>query len=60
MISTSPLLLVLYLCGTTGILLSIGDMLSLNIMTSLLLVGFTAVLNIIFWFLYTRHGQDLP
>ena len=57
MISTSPLLLVLYLCGTTGILLSIGDMLSLNIMTSLLLVGFTAVLNIIFWFLYTRHGK---
>lgn len=57
MIDASPLLLVLYLCGTTSILLSIGDLLSLNLSTNVLLVGLSAVLNTAFWFLYTRHGK---
>lgn len=57
MIDASPLLLVLYLCGTTGILLSIGDLLSMNISTTLMLVGFTALLNTAFWFLYTRYNK---
>lgn len=57
MIDSSPLLLVLYLFGTTGIIISIADLIGLPLSTQFLLIGFAALINTAFWFLYTRHGK---
>ena len=57
MIDASPLLLILYLAGTSGILFTISDLLSVNASTTFLLIGFSLVLNTVFWYLYTRHGN---
>ena len=57
MISSSPLLLILYLCGCAGIILSLGDLIGMPFTIGLLLFGFVTILNLIFWFCYMRFNK---
>ena len=57
MIDGSPALLVVYLLGVTGIILSLGDIFGLSVQNYFLLLGTTIVLNMIFWYLYTHRSR---
>ncbi len=57
MIGSSPLLLLLYLCGLTGLVLCAGNFLQLQPTYYALILSFIAVVTTAFWVLYTRFGR---
>ncbi len=57
MIDSSPLLLILFIFGCSGIIMSIGDLIGISLPLSLLLSGFVALLSVLFWFLYTHYKK---
>lgn len=57
MIDRSPLMLILYLCGITGFILTVGDVIDLSFQYYFIVLTFTSVLTAVFWFLYFFHNK---
>ncbi len=49
--------MLVYLCGFTGIVLSITDILGFSVGMCFMILAPTLLLNTVFWFLYTRHNK---
>ncbi len=58
MIPGSPVLIILYILGMTGIAFTVLDLIGIGITTfSLLIMGIMALVVTGFWYLYTRHSR---
>ena len=57
MIDRSPLMLILYLCGITGFILTVGDVIDLSFQYYFIVLTFTSILTAVFWFLYFFHNK---
>lgn len=57
MIDGSPVLLLLYLCGISGMILTAGTLLGLSEQYYFLIITFMSALTAAFWFLYIFHNR---
>ena len=58
MISDSPILIILYIIGMTGIAFTVLDLIDMPVTGfHLIVMGITALIVTGFWYLYTRHGR---